>query len=101
MPATRDQLELLQGTLDMLILKTLLFGPAHGHGIAIDIALKHSDYWRNSSPEKDGAYAYKNEIPMEIVRVFEKHGFIWGGKWHHYDTMHFEYRPELLGADGG
>jgi len=34
MPATRDQLELLQGTLDMLILKTLLFGPAHGHGIA-------------------------------------------------------------------
>ena len=29
-----DRLELLQGTLDMLILKTLLFGPAHGHGIA-------------------------------------------------------------------
>jgi hypothetical protein len=30
------------------------------------------------------------------VRVFEKHGFIWGGAWYHYDTMHFEYRPELL-----
>jgi hypothetical protein len=74
---------------------------AHGHGIAIDIALKHSDYWRNTSPGKDGAYAYKNEIPMEIVRIFEKHGFIWGGKWHHYDTMHFEYRPELLGGAGG
>ncbi len=74
---------------------------AHGHGIAIDIALKHSDYWRNTSPGKDGAYAYKNEVPMEIVRIFEKHGFIWGGKWHHYDTMHFEYRPELLGAGGG
>ena len=29
-----DRRELLQGTLDMLILKTLLFGPAHGHGIA-------------------------------------------------------------------
>jgi len=28
-----DRVELLQGTLDMLILKTLLFGPAHGHGI--------------------------------------------------------------------
>ncbi|MEJ2663631.1 MAG: M15 family metallopeptidase, partial [Spirochaetia bacterium] len=27
---------------------------------------------------------------------FEKYGFIWGGKWYHYDTMHFEYRPELL-----
>jgi PadR family transcriptional regulator len=29
-----DRLELLQGTLDMLILKTLLFGPTHGRGIA-------------------------------------------------------------------
>ena len=30
--------------------------------------------------------------------IFEKHGFIWGGRWYHYDTMHFEYRPELVGA---
>jgi transcriptional regulator len=29
-----DKIELLQGTLDMLILRTLLFGPAHGHQIA-------------------------------------------------------------------
>ncbi len=29
-----ERLELLQGTLDMLVLKTLLFGPTHGHGIA-------------------------------------------------------------------
>ena len=27
-------MELLQGTLDMLILRTLVFGPAHGHEIA-------------------------------------------------------------------
>ena len=27
-------IELLQGTLDMLILKTLVFGPSHGRGIA-------------------------------------------------------------------
>ena len=74
---------------------------AHGQGIAIDVALKHSDYWRNAAPGKDGAYAYRNAIPMDIVRIFEKHGFIWGGKWHHYDTMHFEYRPELLGTGGG
>jgi hypothetical protein len=38
----------------------------------------------------------ENRIPWEIVEVFEKHGFISGGKWYHYDTMHFEYRPELL-----
>ena len=39
---------------------------------------------------------WRNRIPVEIVRIFETHGFIWGGAWYHYDTMHFEYRPELL-----
>jgi hypothetical protein len=73
---------------------------AHGHGIAIDIAVKHAHYWRNAKPGKDGSYPYKNEIPAQIVRIFEKHGFIWGGKWYHYDTMHFEYRPELVGGGG-
>ena len=35
MPKTpQDRIELLQGTLDMLILRTLLFGRAHGHQIA-------------------------------------------------------------------
>src|ERR1700751_287174 len=29
-----ERIRLLQGTLDMLILRTLLFGPAHGHEIA-------------------------------------------------------------------
>src|SRR3954451_23036330 len=29
-----ERIELLQGTLDMLILRTLLFGPGHGHQIA-------------------------------------------------------------------
>jgi transcriptional regulator len=29
-----ERIELLQGTLDMLILRTLLFGPSHGHQIA-------------------------------------------------------------------
>jgi len=31
---TDPRIDLLQGTLDMLILRTLLFGPAHGHTIA-------------------------------------------------------------------
>jgi hypothetical protein len=39
-------------------------------------------------------------VPFEIVLIFERHGFIWGGKWYHYDTMHFEYRPELAPAAG-
>ena len=71
---------------------------AHGYGIAIDIALKRAHYWRNAAPQQDGSYAYQNAIPMEVVRAFERHGFIWGGRWHHYDTMHFEYRPELTRA---
>jgi len=33
-PHSSDRISLLQGTLDMLILRTLLFGPAHGHQIA-------------------------------------------------------------------
>ncbi len=31
---TEDRLELLQGTLDLLILRTLIFGSQHGQGIA-------------------------------------------------------------------
>ncbi len=31
---TKDRLELLQGTLDLLILRTLILGPQHGQGIA-------------------------------------------------------------------
>jgi PadR family transcriptional regulator, regulatory protein PadR len=30
----QERLELLQGTLDLLILRTLIFGPQHGQGIA-------------------------------------------------------------------
>jgi hypothetical protein len=68
----------------------------HSFGISIDINTKYSHYWRNSKPDKNGLYKYKNSIPFEIVEIFEKYGFIWGGKWYHYDTMHFEYRPELI-----
>lgn len=33
-PERDERLELLQGTLDLLILRTLIFGPEHGQGIA-------------------------------------------------------------------
>jgi len=70
---------------------------SHSFGIAIDINVENANYWRWVDPREERFYlGYVNRIPIEIVEVFEKHGFIWGGKWYHYDTMHFEYRPELL-----
>ncbi len=69
---------------------------AHSYGIAVDIGIKQAHYWRWSKPNAAGQRPWRNQIPMEIVRIFERHGFIWGGRWHHFDTMHFEYRPELL-----
>jgi len=66
----------------------------HGYGIAIDLNTTFSDYWYWRP--HGGRILYRNHMPQEIVTIFEKHGFIWGGKWYHFDTMHFEFRPELL-----
>lgn len=71
---------------------------AHSFAIAIDINLSQSDYWRSYKKGKDGSIKFRNSIPVEIVHIFEKHGWIWGGRWYHYDTMHFEYRPEIVAA---
>ena len=68
----------------------------HSFAIAVDVGVSHSDYWRWRRPRPDGTRPYRNRIPLEVVEIFERHGFIWGGKWYHFDTMHFEYRPELL-----
>ena len=69
----------------------------HALGIAIDINVSSGDYWQWDL-QNHGRTNYRNRIPTEIVDIFERHGFIWGGKWKHYDTMHFEYRPELIMA---
>lgn len=71
---------------------------AHSYGIAIDINTSYSNYWLWSNPKcsETDKIRFVNRIPIEIVQVFEKYGFIWGGRWYHYDTMHFEYRPEFF-----
>jgi hypothetical protein len=61
---------------------------AHSFGIAVDINPGYGGYWQDGLPknideklarEKGLSFVYKNRIPLEIVKVFEKHGFIWGG----------------------
>jgi hypothetical protein len=78
------------GTYNCRVVKDTGARSMHAWGAAIDLNTKYSDYWMWS---KGG---YRNRMPIEIVEIFERHGFIWGGKWGHFDTMHFEYRPELL-----
>ena len=68
----------------------------HSWGMAIDLNPQRGAYWLWAKGK--GAAAAGKPLagpPYEIVQIFEKHGFIWGGKWSHYDTMHFEYRPEM------
>ena len=66
----------------------------HAFGIAIDLKSDPRDYWKWSSREK-GEERIKS-YPKEIVKIFENNNFIWGGKWGHFDILHFEYRPEIL-----
>jgi peptidoglycan LD-endopeptidase CwlK len=74
----------------------------HSFGMTIDINSTVTEYWqwelaKQHLPISEATpLQYKNSLPGEIVLIFEKYGFIWGGKWYHYDTMHFEYRPELF-----
>jgi hypothetical protein len=66
----------------------------HAYGIAIDLARDSRDYWQWAARE-EGAKRIK-DYPPEVVKAFEDNGFIWGGKWWHFDILHFEYRPEII-----
>jgi hypothetical protein len=68
----------------------------HSFGIAIDINVSSADYWRWNSGRTAPGLKKGKKIPYRLIEIFERRGFIWGGKWYHYDTMHFEYRPELF-----
>lgn len=98
-PEMMKYLQNTAGTFNWRVIAGTNRQSTHSFGMTIDINVALSDYWRNDTPDPKGIYQYKNKIPLEIVKIFEKHGFIWGGKWYHYDTMHFEYRPELLDSE--
>jgi len=76
----------------------------HSYGIAVDLVPRsyggRQVYWRWSM-EHDAdwyaiPYARRWMVPEVVVRAFEARGFVWGGKWLFFDTIHFEYRPELI-----
>jgi hypothetical protein len=67
---------------------------AHAYGIAVDLDASRGEYWRWQ--QGGGKPRWHNRVPQAVVDAFEAEGFIWGGRWYHYDTIHFEYRPELL-----
>jgi hypothetical protein len=95
-PAMTRYLVPSAGTLNCRVIAGTDRMSMHAYGAAIDINTRFTDYWLWAKAPKAGLIPYRNRIPQAIVDVFERHGFIWGGKWYHYDTMHFEYRPELL-----
>jgi hypothetical protein len=77
----------------------------HAWGLAVDFVPKSYEgrhvYWRWSRVfDREGW----DRIPVEerwsppstVVEIFERHGFVWGGKWAHFDMIHFEYRPEIV-----
>jgi hypothetical protein len=66
----------------------------HAFGAAIDLNASVGKYWRWSG--LSDASRANHSVPREIVEIFERHGFIWGGNWYHVDSIHFEYRPELI-----
>jgi len=80
----------------------------HSYGLAIDLIPKswggRETYWlwttRTRADWWNVSYNNRFHPPDAVIKAFEKFGFIWGGKWTLYDTMHFEYRPEILILSG-
>jgi hypothetical protein len=80
----------------------------HSYGLALDIIPKNyywkQVYWRWSRDLGINWINLSNDekfmAPANLVKVFENFGFTWGGKWFLFDTIHFEYRPEILYLNG-
>lgn len=76
----------------------------HSYGLAVDLIPRsyhgRSSYWlwaMGTSPDWwTIPYEKRWMMPPGIVEAFERQGFVWGGKWLYFDTMHFEFRPDIL-----
>jgi hypothetical protein len=76
----------------------------HSYGIAVDLIPKsyggRDTYWlwamNRVSDWWTVPYERRWMPPSAVIAAFERQGFVWGGKWLFFDTMHFEYRPDIL-----
>ena len=76
----------------------------HSYGVALDILPKNlqglATYWQWTGDANAEwykvPYSKRYHPPLSVVKIFERYGFCWGGKWPLFDTMHFEYRPEIM-----
>jgi len=80
----------------------------HSYGLAIDLLPEKLNgkqtYWLWASQEREDwwnvPYSERYQPPEKVIKIFESYGFVWGGKWVMFDTMHFEYRPEVIILNG-
>lgn len=81
----------------------------HAYGVAVDLVPEHYArrfvYWRWAAVAGVSRWwaiplEERLSIPPRLVEIFERHGFIWGGRWVFFDQIHFEYRPEVLALTG-
>ena len=94
-PEIRSYVDKLAGTFNWRKVAGTESLSNHSFATAIDLNVKKAAYWRWVPPTQLETFSRKN-WPSEVIEAFERHGFIWGGKWWHFDTMHFEYRPEII-----
>jgi len=94
-PEIRSYVDKLAGTFNWRKVAGTESLSNHSFATAIDLNVKKAAYWRWVPPSQLETFSRKN-WPTEIIETFERQGFIWGGKWWHFDTMHFEYRPEII-----
>jgi hypothetical protein len=96
MPGLRGYIMPMAGTFHWRVIAGTHRLSAHSFGISIDLNVKRAPYWRWNKQTDPAVKEARANYPQALVDAFEAEGFIWGGKWHAFDFMHFEYRPELL-----
>jgi len=77
----------------------------HAYGTAVDLLPRRYaggfGYWRWAARAGIEEWwslplSRRHRVPQPVIDAFERHGFVWGGKWIEFDPIHFEYRPEVI-----